>query len=1269
MDGGTQRLRERTWRRFLQAHDGALVDDLYNPALSVAVSYDRCCAYFSSSVLAVAARGFGVLIQRFISAPPVCPPAPLRLLVNEEMSRDDVRALTEARDLSVLEHLLLTRLHAPQEAIQLDRLALLGFLVKRGWIEVRVGVLRTGNGILHSKFGVVRDAAGEALMFRGSANESASGLQYNVEHVEVTTSWDDPAGFEYFTGLFEKMWSNQHPAIETFALPDAVARKLISFAPEEMPVDPSAGWKLAEHPPAPEIARNIDPTARRRVAMLWRYLIESPFLPGGETVCDATALVEMWPHQRRVVEETAAAWPDGRLLCDEVGMGKTIEAILVLRRLLAGRGVRRVLFLLPAGLLRQWQAELREKGGLVVPRLQGTSSLYWPDGREQGVDGLADALRQPLLIVSREMARLESNLGVLLAAEPWDLVLLDESHAARRSESKETAFNQANLLLDLLRQLQLRQRARSIMLLSATPMQTQPWEPWDLLGVLGEGGPWLAEFKAVRAYYEAIGALETGKWEQGVALAAADVLLADGRARQLSGGQRLPQDRQQLANRLQFTPKSERPALVAWLRKVSPIARRIHRNTRDTLREYHRLGLLDKAPAYRRIEDLSYEYHTPGEREIYEELARYIDRRFQELEGEKPGKGFVMTIYQRRMASSPFAITESLKRRLEGLERVMKRFAVDQRPADELPEGLAGADMEDDDREEISAAFPSDPEQAQREHADIRKLLQELEALHGRDTKRDRFFSVLQSVTQDGRAVLVFTEYADTMEYLRDFLVDRYQGTLGTYSGAGGRQFDNGTWSAVTKDVITKRLRERKLRVLLCTDAASEGLNLQAAGAVINYDLPWNPSKVEQRIGRVDRIGQALSEIRVVNFFLENSVDQRVYEVLRERCKMFEGFIGRMQPVLAKAQKMLLGREPADTKLLERLAQNQDTDVFAREAFAQETELPPDAKVPLATIESVKRALCRLPEGISTAQIMVNADAVGVTGVAGEVFAVGLSHESLESDLHLVPPTVTQPLFRRIAQELERSDECLPLVVEVGVIGPFRNAQLAWVEKGGGTAAVTSFTHLESLVHAWDGSLIEETDWQTVVAGLRKKAAAEVARADAAARAARQKAIGVQISSVRRRLLLELGRYLACLDEGVGDLNGVLYRQMTRDIVSQRRLGRCYQLLGRTYPEWTADLVWDAERTAESLPANRKQSRLIGNEIEAALSDPRWMLVAALVAEGFPEETELASYRPEVRRLFREAVELATKLRQQGWTQQDFAKALDELLRQQEGRS
>jgi SNF2-related domain len=351
--------------------------------------------------------------------------------------------------------------------------------------------------------------------------------------------------------------------------------------------------------------------------MIWQFIIEAPYLPTGATACDATAMVEMWPHQRSVVEDASAAWPDGRLLCDEVGMGKTIEAILILRRLMAGRGVQRALILLPAGLLKQWQGELREKGGLLFPRLEGTTTLVWPDETEERVEGLQEALKQDILLMSRETARTENNLPFLLTADPWDLVLLDEAHAARRRKQEEGEFNSPTLLLKLLRELQLRKRTRGILLLSATPMQTHPWEPWDLLSVLGEGGAWLAEFSGIRNYYNSIQGVKDGKCELESARKSAVLITADSSFPAPPDEPAPLTNVEAVANKLAFTPPTQRQAVADWLRNGSPLTRRMHRSTRRTLREYFNLGVLPKAPPNRIVTDIRFEYENESERDVY----------------------------------------------------------------------------------------------------------------------------------------------------------------------------------------------------------------------------------------------------------------------------------------------------------------------------------------------------------------------------------------------------------------------------------------------------------------------------------------------------------------------------------------------------------------------------------------------------------------------------------------------------------------------------
>jgi len=1182
-------LRGRTWKRFLRGPDPTLLEELYIPALGEALCYDRCCAYFSSTVLAAAARGFGRLIERLEAMGDAAPRPAVRLLVNEELAEEDILALTETGDETRLEEVLKKHFRNPTDALEKKRLGMLGWLVKNGLLDVRVGVMRRGEGIVHAKFGIVSDTAGDALVFSGSGNETGSGLLANYDRLEVSTSWEDPERHQEYRDEFEALWTDRHPDVHSVTLPEALRLKLIKFAPKEAPtVEPS------------------NALARQKAAMVWQFIVEAPYLENGAGACDATAFVDLWPHQRRVVEETAAAWPDGRLLCDEVGMGKTIEAILVLRRLMAGRGVRRVLILVPAGLTRQWQGELREKGGLVVPRLEGTTNLLWPDDAIERIDGLAAALKRDLLIMSRETARTEGNLQLLLEAAPWDLVILDEGHAARRKKQEEGEFNSGTLLLNMMRQLQLRRQVRGIIILSATPMQTSPWEPWDLLSVLGEGGRWLASFEGVRRFYGAVAAMRAGGCDLESARQAAVMIADDPAFPAWSGGAVDMEDAEAIARALAFVPGSRREETAAWLRRGSPLARRMHRNTRATLRHYYERGILSEPPPERLVTDVSYGYEDTAERRVYDAVTRYIERRFAELEGEKPGKGFVMTIYRRRASSSPLALERSLLRRREGLARVARREAYDEAlSAEDIPEYAEAEDYpEGEGVEKISSALPKDKEAARLEMDEVARVLEELQALGGRDSKRDAFFNLLRTITEDGRAVLVFTEYTDTLEYLRDLLVAHYGTGLGCYSGAGGQRYDGNTWQGVTKDAIKTALFSGELRVVLCTDAASEGLNLQAAGALINYDLPWNPSKVEQRIGRIDRIGQKLAQVRVVNLFLRDSVDERVYQLLRERCGLFEHFVGPMQPVLARARYMLMGREDLNLETLEMVARDVEREPLATETYVESTaDAEAGEPAPLERSQ-VEEALAALTTDLGyTVKRRKGTRSYELSSPGKGKLRFGADLKDLEQDRSLRPLSPLAGEFG-FAESLERAGERLPLVIGSYQNGPFRASIARWAVGAAGVQ-VTNFKQLRELVDGWDGTYPDPECWMATLDSAREQSHNLVETSHREALRREQSALGRQREAARIRLLQELGRYLLCLGVGTGDLNAVLYQQMTRDIAGAQRLKRCLEALGG-YPTWDDESVRGLGQFVGKLTENQRRARLLGKELDAALEDPRW---------------------------------------------------------------
>ncbi len=733
------------------------------------------------------------------------------------------------------------------------------------------------------------------------------------------------------------------------------------------------------------------------------------------------------------------------------------------KRLMAGRGVSRALILLPAGLLKQWQTELREKGGMVWPRLEGINTLVWPDDKLEKVRSLEEALERDLLLMSRETARTENNLPFLLAARPWDLVILDESHAARRRKQEEGEFNSGTLLLNLLRQLQLRRRARGFLLMSATPMQTHPWEPWDLLCVLGEGGEWLSEFSNIREYYHALSAVRNGRCNIEIARKAAGLISKDSLFPPPHGEGKRLENESEVVQRLVFVPGAKRDEIARWLRSGAPLGRRMHRNTRKTLRHYYEMGLLPDPPPDRRVLDLAFDFEDIAERQIYNRVGQYIEKRYRELEIEKPGKGFVMTVYRRRASSSPLALERSLNRRRDGLRLVVEKRAYDHELAvSDVPEALDPDDLpEEEGAQRISAALPQDPQVARNELVELEQVLDELRELRSRDTKRDKFFEVLRQITEDGRSVLIFTEYVDTLEYLRDNLTAHYGKSLGCYSGAGGQRWDGEGWKSVTKDAITKALRNRELQAVICTDAASEGLNLQAAGAVINYDLPWNPSKVEQRIGRIDRIGQRLSEVRVVNLFLKDSVDDKVYGALHSRCGLFEHFVGPMQPVLAHARKMLLGQELVDLHALTDIADQVELDPLSKEIYIESEASEGECKIsPLNRVE-LWTALSRLTREIGfRVDHDGKSETIKLSGIGKSKAVLSSKIEVLERDHRVLPLSPLEPRLKQLAESLDRPGERLPLVIGSFQKGGFRRSVAYWVDKGS-PVKIESFQDLE----------------------------------------------------------------------------------------------------------------------------------------------------------------------------------------------------------------
>jgi SNF2 family DNA or RNA helicase len=364
------------------------------------------------------------------------------------------------------------------------------------------------------------------------------------------------------------------------------------------------------------------------------------------------------------------------------------------------------------------------------------------------------------------------------------------------------------------------------------------------------------------------------------------------------------------------------------LAESTPVDALIHRNTRDTLRKYEQADILDatvpdRNPKQREI-DL-----TDETRQVYDHIREYTRKFYkraqQSSDTETRAIGFVMTTYRQRLTSSVYAISQSLQNRLEKLRGQRAVLKGKQRAAERnygdsqqiVLDTLSEYDLDDmedldeleDDLEDadLSEIIPSVTDEGlhllEQEIEELESFVDDLRRID-QDPKIDQLKEDLDELDKEGHnRIIVFTQYTDTMDFIRDSLLSIHGETVACYSGRGGEMYDSDskTWTGVSKERVKQEFAadHGTVDILVCTDSASEGLNLQECGALINYDLPWNPMRVEQRIGRIDRIGQEHEEITILNYSYTDTVETDIYDRLDDRIGLFENVVGEMQPILS----------------------------------------------------------------------------------------------------------------------------------------------------------------------------------------------------------------------------------------------------------------------------------------------------------------------------------------------------------------------------------
>ncbi len=954
----------------------------YLPTLSRAVHYDRSAGYFSSGALVVAGQGLARLIANG---------GTMRLLAGAQLSAADVEAIRAGAAIEdVTRERLIGLLTEPEDELARKRLEALAWMVAAGTLEIKVVLPRgpddlplaaeEAEGYYHPKKGLFTDAAGDRVGFSGSINESINAWRRHFEEFHVYRSWEpgERPHLSQVEAYFARVWKNEDPDWISIPVPEAVREGLLRFCPDEPPEHDPLERPVTEPVPA-------GPSDEEAI-VAW-FLRDVPYLLDvGSRVGRATAAIEPWPHQMRVASGVVERFPERFLLADEVGLGKTIEAGLILRDLLVSGAVERCLILAPASVLRQWQDEFREKFALEVPIYDG-GQLIGP-----GPDRLARPVRRSnpwdevsVVLASSQLVKRKDRRAELLSGPDWDLVVVDEAHHARRKDFLDLSLRRPNRLLELLEGTDglegLGAKTRGLLLLTATPMQVHPVEVWDLLVQLGLAGRWGASEGNFLRYFEelrvAAASPADSDWRFLASMARdelefggpvdAEVAELFGKRLGFAGWSRLrdfpyASDPEREARAMS---DGDRAALVALLRHLTPLRRRMFRHTRNLLRRYQERGLLPGKIADREPEPRWIEFE-PEEAALYRRVDEYISSFYRKYEGERKGLGFVMTVYRRRLTSSFYALERSLERRLAFLRGQAADLGL-------TDEDLEDADLSEDVTEELTGGDRS--RRLESIHAEeigyVEDFLRDLRSL-GTDTKFDQLTKDLDAALAKRDSVVIFTQYADTVDHLKEKLREVYGHRVACYTGRAVERWAGVAWAPATKEEIKRAFRDGDVQILLGTEALAEGLNLQTCGVEINYDAPWNPMRLEQRIGRIDRIGQRHDVVWIWTYFYESTVEAQVYERLGKRIDWFRGVVGPLQPILHRVERTIRDlaledpgrraeRLQSELRSLEEEIDRVRQEGFDLDVVLEETVEAPPKSIPPVTREELEGFLTGTP--------------------------------------------------------------------------------------------------------------------------------------------------------------------------------------------------------------------------------------------------------------------------------------------------------------------
>lgn len=867
---------------------GDILKQFVLPSIDASVRYDRITSFYTVESLLAISQGIDSLYRKH---------GKMRLIIGiHSFPGEILDAITRKKylkaQISEIRERLISGIETINDSLKKQRLATVAWMIEDNLLEIKAADV-IGEGIFHPKTLILADEHDDKIVAIGSPNETSSGLGGNFEQVMVAKSWEQPEAIIVQEEFFDSLWNNKLEDTITLDVTEATADIIKQGLGEDY------------HSPQANHSEN------RNLIEISSSMLSNFFVSG-----DIPAL---YVHQERAVIDALSRWPVRVLFSDEVGLGKTFEVAATMSFMIKYCGVKRVLILTPKSVLKQWQDELKEHFNLNVWRYDSGSKSYidfYGHTKEVGSKNPIGKAAPDIILMSAQYARGNGKNGSVFSRDGAclpELLILDEAHSARVSKdiSGSTKKTQVYSMLE-----EVSCMIPHIILATATPMQKEPGEYHSLLKLLGLPKVWQKN----QVYLKSLDLIGCSDIPSLSDLNIAGKLLINTMEAMRPSTDRLSDVQRDKLSQLISLKNEDATIITDFVRSNWQIMRQLlvllhpaHlltvRNTRRSLSE---IGY--KFP-YRKLTPVS----IPNSMEIemfYNKVNDYLSDKCFSIEqilfpDRKISIGFVRVSYQQRVASSLYSCKKSLERRLEKISDLKSNlnkylsimtFSLDDLDLDELmDEGYDDNFEVDLSKVNISALQHA----IDVESTSITPLLKRANSLldSRNDLKIKESINLAQKSLEENDKVLVFSRYTDTVdallnEYNYQGLNKRYK--YGLYTGSKSCIVYDGKEQQCDKNDLKRSLFSGEIRIVFCSDAASEGLNLQAARILINVDVPWTPARLEQRVGRIARLGQIAEEVVIYNVWYPNSIEARMYHRIQKRLENSNLAIGEFPDIVAK---------------------------------------------------------------------------------------------------------------------------------------------------------------------------------------------------------------------------------------------------------------------------------------------------------------------------------------------------------------------------------